>query len=91
MLYLGFLAMCFVQGCHVPQLIELWRLYRARIPISGVSPAFYWLLGIGLFLYLVYAIHRADPVYIVSNVVGLIQVGFALWIIRRSRSETRRS
>ncbi len=85
MIYLGFIAMLFVQGCHIPQLIELWRLYRANIPISGVSPAFYWLLGIGLFLYLVYSVWRNDVVYIVSNVAGLFQVGAALEIIRRSR------
>ena len=91
MLYLGFLAMLFVQGCHIPQLLEMWKLYRAGIPISGVSPWMYLSLGIGLFLYLIYSIWQVDPVYIVSNVVGLIQVGFALWIIRSSRSETRRS
>jgi len=85
MIYLGFFAMLFVQGCHVPQLYELWRLYRAGIPISGVSPTFYWMLGTGLLGYLVYSVLIHDPVYIVSNAVGLVQVGAALEIIRRSR------
>ena len=80
---IGLIGLLCVQGCHLFQLLEMRRLKRMGLTVRGVSPAFYYCLGFGLLMFLIYSIGIRDLIYIVSNIVGLTQVGVAIWMLRR--------
>jgi MtN3 and saliva related transmembrane protein len=64
--YLAFLAGALTSTGYLPQIIKGLRTKRLE-DVSLLMPA---VLGIGMFLWLVYGVVREDPAIIVANVVG---------------------
>ncbi|MEO0680698.1 MAG: lipid-A-disaccharide synthase N-terminal domain-containing protein [Pseudomonadota bacterium] len=56
---------------------------RARRSVMPV--AFWWLSILGAAILLAYAIHRADPVFILGQSLGFIVYARNLWLIRAER------
>ena len=71
---IGWAGVAFVTTCSIPQLIKIIRTGRSR----DVSAATYLLLVVGMFCYLIYAIHIEDTVFTVSNSIGLVSNGTIL-------------
>jgi len=63
----GWIGMVMIQGSSILQLIKTLK----RKSVKDVSLGFWIFIGLGLTMYLIYAIHIADPVYIASNGIGL--------------------
>jgi MtN3 and saliva related transmembrane protein len=64
--YLAFLAGALTSTGYLPQIIKGLRTRRLE-DVSLLMPA---VLGIGMFLWLVYGVVREDPAIILANVVG---------------------
>ena len=64
---IGALGMLCVQGSTLFQVIKFYRTRKT----AGVSIGFWITVDVGLVLYLVYAILIQDPVYIISNLIGI--------------------
>lgn len=64
--YLAFIAGALTSTGYLPQIIKGFRTKRLE-DISLLMPA---VLGIGMFLWLVYGLAREDPAIIVANLVG---------------------
>ena len=64
--YLAFIAGALTSTGYLPQIIKGFRTKRLE-DISLLMPA---VLGIGMFLWLVYGLARGDPAIIVANLVG---------------------
>jgi MtN3 and saliva related transmembrane protein len=64
--YLAFLAGALTSTGYLPQIIKGLRTKRLE-DVSLLMPA---VLGIGMFLWLVYGVVREDPAIILANVVG---------------------
>jgi len=80
MYYLGIIAILLVQGSLIP---KVYSLYKQRAFTCHEPRLFYIMLFVGLLLFEIYAWHIGDPIYIVSNLVGMTNAGVALWLIRR--------
>ena len=68
---LGLFATCFTTSSFVPQ---VWRTWKTR-DVSGISPATYLVITIGLALWLVYGFVRGDLPLIVANSVMVVLTG----------------
>ena len=79
----GLLGLILVQGSLLPQLVALVRARRSGVRLVGVSRLFYVILFIGLACYLIYSVSIREPIYIASNIVGLVQTGASLWMVRK--------
>ena len=64
--YLAFVAGALTSTGYLPQIIKGLRTRRLE-DVSMLMPA---VLGIGMFLWLLYGLAREDPAIIVANVVG---------------------
>jgi MtN3 and saliva related transmembrane protein len=64
--YLGFLAGALTSTGYLPQIVKGYRTKKMH-DVSLLMPA---VLGVGMFLWLVYGLAREDVVIIVANVVG---------------------
>lgn len=64
--YLAFLAGALTSTGYLPQIIKGYRTKRLE-DVSMLMPA---VLGIGMFLWLVYGLVREDPALVAANVVG---------------------
>jgi MtN3 and saliva related transmembrane protein len=64
--YLAFLAGALTSTGYLPQIVKGLRTKRLE-DVSLLMPA---VLGIGMFLWLVYGVVREDPAIILANVVG---------------------
>ena len=78
MYWLGVFAIILVQGSLLPKVYSLYKYGAHNEPVS-----FYVTLFAGLLLFEIYAWHIGDPIYIVSNLVGMTNAGVALWLIGR--------
>jgi len=65
---LGFVAMLLVQGSTLFQVFKFIKTKR----IEGVSIGFWITVDMGLVCYFFYAIIIKDPIYIISNAIGII-------------------
>jgi MtN3 and saliva related transmembrane protein len=65
----GWVGIVLVNVAYFPQIVKTVKLKKAW----QISPLFYGMIAAGICSYLVYAVWRRDPVFIVSNTVGLIQ------------------
>lgn len=63
------------------QWIATERQRRSVIPVS-----FWWFSIFGAAILLVYAIYRADPVFIIGQALGFVIYARNLWFIRRERA-----
>jgi len=63
---LGILAGAMTSSGYVPQIVKGWRSKRMD-DLSLLMPA---ILGIGMFLWLLYGIHMQDIAIIVANITG---------------------
>ena len=79
----GWLGIVLVNGAYFPQIYKTVRLRKT----SQISPLFYVSIVTGIVSYEIYALWRNDPVFIVSNLLGLIQPCLMVWfsIIWRGR------
>lgn len=64
--YLAFLAGALTSTGYIPQIVKGYRTRRME-DVSLTMPA---ILGIGMFLWLIYGIERGDTAIIAANVVG---------------------
>jgi len=64
--YLGFLAGALTSTGYLPQIVKGFRTKKMR-DVSLLMPA---ILGVGMFLWLVYGLAREDIVIVVANIVG---------------------
>ena len=64
--YLGFVAGALTSTGYLPQIVKGYRT-RKMHDVSLLMPA---VLGLGMFLWLIYGIAREDAAIIVANVVG---------------------
>jgi len=64
--YLAFVAGALTSTGYLPQIIKGFKT-RKMGDVSLLMPA---VLGIGMFLWLLYGLAREDPAIIVANVVG---------------------
>ncbi len=65
----GYAGIILVNVAYLPQIVKTVRLRRA----NQISPLFYTSIVAGICCYLVYAIWREDPVFMISNTIGLVQ------------------
>jgi len=80
-LALGFLGQAFFSARFLVQWIASERAGRSIIPVAF----WFFSMGGGLLL-LIYAIYRADPVFITGQAAGLAIYGRNLFLIFRERS-----
>ena len=64
--YLGFLAGALTSTGYLPQIVKGFRTKKMQ-DVSLLMPA---ILGVGMFLWLVYGLAREDIVIVVANIVG---------------------
>lgn len=64
--WLGFLAGALTSTGYLPQIVKGFRTKKMR-DVSLLMPA---ILGVGMFLWLVYGFAREDMVIVVANIVG---------------------
>lgn len=76
---IGALAMCLVQGSTLFQVLKFYRTRKT----AGVSIGFWVVLDTGLVLYLVYAILIQDPIYIISNTIGVTLTTWSICLYYR--------
>jgi MtN3 and saliva related transmembrane protein len=85
--YLAFIAGALTSTGYLPQIIKGFRTKRLE-DVSLLMPA---VLGLGMFLWLVYGLARGDPAIIVANVVGSTFTGIlVLMKMRYDSSSSRR-
>jgi uncharacterized protein with PQ loop repeat len=65
----GWLGIVLVNVAYLPQIIKTIKLKKT----NQISPLFYLSIAIGIVSYEIYAQLRRDPVFIVSNLIGLVQ------------------
>jgi uncharacterized protein with PQ loop repeat len=65
----GWMGIILVNAAYFPQIVKTIRLKRT----NQISPLFYLSIASGIVCYEVYALWRNDPVFITSNILGLIQ------------------
>ena len=65
----GWLGIFLVNVAYLPQIVKTLRLKRT----DQISPLFYLSIAAGIASYEIYALWRNDPVFIISNILGLIQ------------------
>ena len=82
--YLAFVAGALTSTGYIPQIVKGIRT-RKLDDVSLLMPA---VLGLGMFLWLIYGLAREDPAIIVANVVGasLTAVLVAMKILYKSPS-----
>ncbi len=71
---LGAVAMLLVQGSTLFQVIKFYRTRKT----AGVSIGFWIMVDAGLVLYLIYAILIQDPIYIISNLIGITLTSWSI-------------
>jgi MtN3 and saliva related transmembrane protein len=64
--YLGFLAGALTSTGYLPQIVKGLRTKKMK-DVSLLMPA---ILGVGMFLWLIYGLAREDIVIVVANIVG---------------------
>lgn len=79
-LLLGFLGQAMFSGRFLVQWVASERKRASVVPT-----AFWWLSIAGGALLLSYALHRADPVFIVGQAAGLVVYVRNLMLIRRGK------
>ena len=85
---IGTAAIFLVQGSLLPKMVSLWKSRKAGGVLLKIESRMFWvMLFSGLVLFLAYAIHIKDPVYIASNAVGVVNSGFVLWMLVSSKGE----
>ena len=65
----GWMGIFLVNVAYLPQIIKTLRLRKT----GQISPLFYLSIAAGIVSYEIYALWRNDPVFITSNILGLIQ------------------
>ena len=65
----GWLGIVLVNGAYFPQIYKTVKLKKT----NQISPLFYHSIVAGIVSYEIYALWRNDPVFIVSNLIGLVQ------------------
>lgn len=79
---LGLIATCFTTSSFVPQ---VWRIWKTR-DVSAISLPTYIIITIGLALWLVYGILKADlPLTVANSVMVLLTGAITVMKIRFSR------
>lgn len=68
---LGLVATCFTTSSFVPQ---VWRIWKTR-DVSAISLPTYFIITIGLALWLAYGIFKSDLPLIVANSVMVVLTG----------------
>lgn len=87
---IGFTALILVQASLLPKVIQLFKDWRRGGGLLQTEPILmYWMLTIGLALYLWYSIAIYDPVYITSNIVGVTKSSFILYMIYEDKLQRR--
>jgi len=80
-LVVGFVGQALFAGRFLAQWIHSERLRRSAVPI-----AFWYLSVCGGAVLLAYALHLADPVFIVGQSLGLFIYLRNLWLIQAQRA-----
>ena len=73
----GSVAAFLTTVCQVPQLIKILK----RKHTKDISFETYTILGIGVFLWIIYGLFKRDPIIIIANVVTFIIV-FWIWLLK---------
>ena len=76
---IGVLAVLMVQGST---LFQVMKFYRTR-KTAGVSIGFWITIDLGLIMYLIYAIAINDPIYILSNLIGITLTSWSIYLYFR--------
>lgn len=71
---IGILAAALTSFGFVPQIVRIWKYNSAK----DVSLLTLLQFALGLSLWITYGVHLQDPIIIVANVVGLIQIIVAI-------------
>ncbi len=79
--YFGFIAQLMFTLRFVVQWIESERAKRSVVPTS-----FWWFSLIGSTLLLIYAIYRADPVFILAQSFGFVVYVRNLMLLKRTQT-----
>ena len=82
---IGFVGVFIGMMVNVPQIIKSYRLKS----VEGVSPWVYILLFVALVCYLTRAVAIGEPVFIISNVLGLTTTLLMLIAFWKYRGETK--
>jgi MtN3 and saliva related transmembrane protein len=77
----GYLGIIMVNAAYLPQIVKTLRLRRT----SQISPLFYLSIASGIVCYEIYALWRNDPVFIISNILGLIQPCLMIYLSMKWR------
>ena len=72
---LGFTAIAIMNGSAIPQILKIANTHKVGHLHMGRD----LMLLTGCILYLIYAIHRNDPVVIVSNLWGISMFLILIW------------
>jgi uncharacterized protein with PQ loop repeat len=72
---MGYMGIILVNAAYLPQFVKTLRLKKT----SQISPGFYASILAGICCYEVYALWRGDTVFIISNLVGMVQPALMIW------------
>ena len=78
----GYMGIFLVNVAYFPQLIRTIRLKKTW----QLSPWFYASIASGIVCYEMYALYRQDPVFIISNLLGLIQPCLMIYLSLKWRN-----
>lgn len=79
----GYLGIVLVNAAYFPQIVKTLKLKRT----SQISPLFYLSIAAGIVCYEVYALWRNDPVFIISNILGLFQPCLMIYLSIKWRQQ----
>lgn len=74
--YLAFVAGALTSTGYLPQIVKGLKT-RKMDDVSLLMPV---VLGLGMFLWLIYGLARADPAIVVANVVGFTLTGVLVFM-----------
>jgi MtN3 and saliva related transmembrane protein len=76
MVFVGLLAAVLTTGSWIPQLVRVWRTRST----DDLSWGYLGTFAVGVFLWLLYGLHRRDPAIVLANgftfaaVLGIIEL-----------------
>ncbi len=74
---IGYLAAALTTLCQIPQALRIMKTHHTK----DISLTTYTVLGLGIFLWVIYGIYVNDVVIILANVATFIVV-FYIWVLK---------
>jgi uncharacterized protein with PQ loop repeat len=79
---IGWVGFALIQTFYLPQTVKILKSHD----VSGLALPSWFILATALLCYLVYSIHRHDPVFIAGNALGALQAVLMIGLILKYRT-----